>query len=192
MELLTPLGVRTLGPHDPGYQGKHEGNIVSRDRARHNGSAFPWLLGPLASAYLRVHGRTPDALQRVRNILEPSLRWLRGDGLGCIPELFDGNSPTHPAPGQSHGIESPSAGRTSDSDPRGNSDQRSNSDRRSDSDLDALIGAHAVPAQAAQRPGGAIASAVGVAELLRSYREDILGIAPGAESPADAHATVSQ
>src|SRR5207253_9056609 len=40
-ELLTPMGLRTLSPKDPAYQGRYAGNVVSRDRAAHQGSAFP-------------------------------------------------------------------------------------------------------------------------------------------------------
>ena len=63
-ELLTPFGVRTLSPHDPAYDGRYAGNVIARDRAYHNGSAFPWLLGPLVTAYLRVHGRGEAARAR--------------------------------------------------------------------------------------------------------------------------------
>src|SRR5690606_4921132 len=55
-KLLTPLGVRTLSPDDPAYHPRYTGDVVSRDRAYHQGPAYPWLLGPLVSAYVRVHG----------------------------------------------------------------------------------------------------------------------------------------
>jgi len=95
-ELLVPTGVRTLAPSDPAYRGRYGGDVVSRDRAYHNGSAYPWLLGPYVTAYLRVHGRGPQARREAAALLEPCLAYLRGDGLGKICELFDGDPPHRP------------------------------------------------------------------------------------------------
>ena len=55
--LLTPMGLRTLASTDPAYQGHYAGNIINRDRAYHQGSAYPWLLGPYVTALVRAHGR---------------------------------------------------------------------------------------------------------------------------------------
>jgi predicted glycogen debranching enzyme len=92
-ELLTPMGVRTLSPRDPAYQGHYGGSVVSRDRAQHQGSAYPWLLGPLAAAYIRTFGRSDDTLSAIRRWLEPCLRYMAGDGLGQLCELCDGDAP---------------------------------------------------------------------------------------------------
>jgi predicted glycogen debranching enzyme len=89
-QLLTPFGVRTLAPGDPSYQGSYCGDVVSRDRAYHQGSAYPWLLGPYVSALLRVHGRSGESRHRARQILEPCLSRMRNGGLGQLCELFDG------------------------------------------------------------------------------------------------------
>lgn len=97
-ELLTPVGLRTLSPRDPSYLGRYRGDVVSRDRAYHNGSVFPWLLGPYVSAYLKVNGRTENALAQVRQLLKGCLDRIRGDGLGNLCELFDGDPP-HTADG---------------------------------------------------------------------------------------------
>jgi hypothetical protein len=56
-ELRTPMGVRSLSPRDPAYQAQYTGNVLSRDRAQHQGSVYPWLIGPLATAFLRAFGR---------------------------------------------------------------------------------------------------------------------------------------
>jgi predicted glycogen debranching enzyme len=95
-ELLTPFGLRTLSPRDPAYQGRYGGNVIQRDRAYHNGSAYPWLLGPLATAIIRTRGRNEEPLNLVRQILSPALTYIRGDGLGLICELFDGDAPHRP------------------------------------------------------------------------------------------------
>ena len=54
-ELLTPVGLRTLAPSDPRYRPRYEGDQRSRDSAYHQGTVWPWLLGPFITAYLRVH-----------------------------------------------------------------------------------------------------------------------------------------
>ncbi|MGA2233501.1 MAG: amylo-alpha-1,6-glucosidase [Tepidisphaeraceae bacterium] len=95
-ELLTPFGVRTLSPHDPGYQGHYRGNVVQRDHAYHQGSAYPWLLGPLVTATIKAQGRTPAALSLAREFLRGPMSYIEGPGLGLICELFDGNAPHKP------------------------------------------------------------------------------------------------
>ena len=45
-ELLTPFGLRTLDRNDPGYRGRYAGNQWDRDGAYHNGTVWPWLIGP--------------------------------------------------------------------------------------------------------------------------------------------------
>ena len=95
--LLTPLGLRTLDPADPRYVGRYEGGPAERDRAYHNGTVWPWLLGPFATAYLKAHGRTPSALERVRDMIAPLARHLGTEGcLGQISEIADGDSPHTP------------------------------------------------------------------------------------------------
>jgi predicted glycogen debranching enzyme len=95
-ELLTPMGVRSLWPRDPAFQGKYEGSVVSRDRAQHQGSAYTWLIGPLATAYLKVHGNNEQTVAKVMQWLGPSIEWMEGDGLGQLCELCDGSTPHHP------------------------------------------------------------------------------------------------
>ena len=48
--LLTPLGPRSLAPDASGYRGRHRGGPAERDGAYHQGTVWPWLLGPLAAA----------------------------------------------------------------------------------------------------------------------------------------------
>jgi len=70
-ELLTPYGLRTLSPQDPSYRGRYEGDPYHRDSAYHQGTVWPWLLGPFILAYLRVHGSTDETRQRARELLQP-------------------------------------------------------------------------------------------------------------------------
>ncbi|HEX7746316.1 MAG TPA: amylo-alpha-1,6-glucosidase [Micromonosporaceae bacterium] len=52
--LLTPLGLRTLAPGSPGYHGRHQGGPAERDSAYHEGTVWPWLIGPYADACRRA------------------------------------------------------------------------------------------------------------------------------------------
>ncbi len=97
--LLTPMGVRTLSPEDRNYQGRYAGDVVSRDRAYHQGSVFPWLLGPLVTALLRVQGRSEPVRMRAMAMLEKPLAWLQAEGMGQLCELFDGDPPHQPGGG---------------------------------------------------------------------------------------------
>jgi glycogen debranching enzyme len=91
--LCTPVGLRTLSPLDPSYQGCYRGDVVSRDRAYHQGCAYPWLVGALATAIVRVKGRSSQSRLEALRILEGCLDHLQHDGMGQIGELFDGNQP---------------------------------------------------------------------------------------------------
>lgn len=95
-ELLTPMGLRTLARRDPAYQEHYAGNVVSRDRAQHQGSIHPWLLGPLATAYLKTNGRSDETISKVLEWITPCVEYMEGDGLGQLPELFDGDAPHAP------------------------------------------------------------------------------------------------
>jgi predicted glycogen debranching enzyme len=95
-QLLTPVGLRTLAPSEPAYAGRYQGDPVSRDRAYHQGSVYPWLLGPYADALLRVRGANAAARAEIRATLIGCLDHLSGDGMGQLCELFDGDVPRRP------------------------------------------------------------------------------------------------
>jgi len=82
--LLTPVGVRTLSPDDPSYRGRYQGDVVSRDRAYHQGCAYPWLLGPYVTALLRTFGRDESTLREARHALAGCIAHVRGAGLGQL------------------------------------------------------------------------------------------------------------
>jgi predicted glycogen debranching enzyme len=91
--LLTPYGLRTLAPGDPRYRGRYEGDPASRDSAYHQGTVWPWLMGPFISAYLHVRGISPAAHAQTRQWLAELLRYAAEEGLGQVPEVFDGDAP---------------------------------------------------------------------------------------------------
>ncbi len=95
--LLTPYGLRTLAPGDPQYRGRYEGDPYSRDSAYHQGTVWPWLMGPFITAYLAVNGQSPAAREQVSQWLDVFRRYMQGEGLGQIPEVFDGDAPQRAA-----------------------------------------------------------------------------------------------
>jgi predicted glycogen debranching enzyme len=90
--LITPLGLRTLGPDEPGYRGRFGGGPMERDGAYHQGTVWPWLIGPFADAHLRVY-HDPAA---VRDLLEPLIAHLNEYGMGSIAECAEGDPPHDP------------------------------------------------------------------------------------------------
>ncbi|HTS50510.1 MAG TPA: amylo-alpha-1,6-glucosidase [Bryobacteraceae bacterium] len=95
-ELLTPFGLRTLSPRDPNYKGRYAGDQRSRDSAYHQGTVWPWLLGPFLTAYFKVHNDDPQVRGRADHFLEPLRAHLWQAGLGQISEVFDGDAPHFP------------------------------------------------------------------------------------------------
>lgn len=87
--LWTPRGVRTLAPGLPAYRPRFRGPLFELDGAYHNGTAWPWLAGPLAEAWWRAHDRTNDARAEARAMLEPLIEQLDADCPGAIAEVFD-------------------------------------------------------------------------------------------------------
>lgn len=95
-ELLTPYGLRSLSPLDPRYRGRYESDVRSRDTAYHQGTVWPWLLGPFARAYRRVYGDTSGTRAQIAEWLANFQAHLGEAGLGQISEIFDGDAPHHP------------------------------------------------------------------------------------------------
>ncbi|HVG90983.1 MAG TPA: amylo-alpha-1,6-glucosidase [Alphaproteobacteria bacterium] len=95
-ELLTPVGLRTLNRSDTRYRATYEGNQASRDSAYHQGTVWPWLLGPFVSAYVRVNGGTAQARALAHDFLRGIEAHLSEAGLGQISEIFDGDIPHRP------------------------------------------------------------------------------------------------
>ena len=91
--LLTPYGLRTLAPGDPHYRGKYVGGPRSRDGSYHQGTVWPWLLGPFLRAYLQVNQHSQAARDQAREWTLQLRRYLENDGMGQIPEVFDGDPP---------------------------------------------------------------------------------------------------
>lgn len=95
-ELRTPYGLRSLAPGDPQYRGRYEGDQRSRDSAYHQGTVWPWLMGPFITAYVKVNGRTKETRGQVARWLTPFREHLYDAGVGQISEIFDGDPPHRP------------------------------------------------------------------------------------------------
>jgi predicted glycogen debranching enzyme len=95
-ELFTPLGLRTLSPRDPNYHARYEGGVLARDSAYHQGTVWPWLMGPFITAYVRVNGATAECKAQTAEWLKSFADHLRTAGLGQISEILDGDLPHEP------------------------------------------------------------------------------------------------
>jgi glycogen debranching enzyme len=128
--------LRSLAPTDPQYRGRYTGGPVERDGAYHQGTVWPWLMGPFITAYVKVNGGGDAARRQAGKWLVPLKDHLADSGLGHISEIFDGDAP--------------------------------------------------------QRPGGCIAQAWSVAEVLRAYIEDVQGLGPALKASGVAKCGVQE
>jgi len=85
-DLVTSVGLRSLAPGDPGYRGRHRGGPAERDAGYHQGTVWPWLIGPYVDA-VRRSGGDPTGL------LDGLELHLTEFGLGSVSETADGDAP---------------------------------------------------------------------------------------------------
>ncbi len=89
--LVTPRGLRTLSPSEEGYQGIYCGTQEKRDSAYHQGTVWPWLVGPFCDGWLRVYGE--GGVSRVRKLIMGFEETLTEAGISTISEIYDGDPP---------------------------------------------------------------------------------------------------
>jgi predicted glycogen debranching enzyme len=98
-ELLTRRGLRTLSPRDSEYVPRYDGGPDERDRAYHQGTVWPWLLGFYTEAYLRAYGLVHGG-REVRDHLRRKWDAFAGEldaaGLDHVSEVYDGDPPHRP------------------------------------------------------------------------------------------------
>jgi predicted glycogen debranching enzyme len=92
-KLLTPMGLRTLSPDHPDYKPVYFGDLRARDAAYHQGTVWPWLLGPYIDAYDKVY---PERTDHLRLLLQSFANHLGEACIGSISEIFDGDAPYKP------------------------------------------------------------------------------------------------
>jgi predicted glycogen debranching enzyme len=96
-QLLTPLGLRSLAPGEPGYVPHYGGGVRERDSAYHQGTSWPWLIGPFVEAWLRTRGDAPAARREAdERFLQPLREHLAVAGIGHISEIADAEAPYRP------------------------------------------------------------------------------------------------
>ena len=96
-KLLTPLGLRSLSPDDPEYKAVYSGGVLERDGAYHQGTVWPWLIGPFVEAWFNVNGKSKATADEAKSrFLYPLEAHLETSGLGHISEISDASSPYHP------------------------------------------------------------------------------------------------
>ncbi len=61
-----------------------------RCAAYHQGTVWPWLIGPFVRAHLRAYG------DRARTFVEPLIDALDADAIGTLPEIAEPESPHAP------------------------------------------------------------------------------------------------
>ncbi len=87
--LLTPIGLRTLDPESINYCPKYAGSMADRDQAYHNGTAWPWLLGPYCEALMRVEQMSSSSKQRAQAIMLRLVSKMDMDAIGQLYEIYD-------------------------------------------------------------------------------------------------------
>jgi glycogen debranching enzyme len=118
-KLLTPVGLRTLDPADPRYVGRFEGDLFHRDGAYHNGTVWPWLIGPFIEASLRAENFSEASRAQAMRDLSGLIGLVRGlpapkessgparsgvpRSVGTIAEVFDGDEPAPDSPRRADG-----------------------------------------------------------------------------------------
>jgi len=95
--LLTPYGLRTLNVQDSRYKGKYTGPQRQRDEAYHQGTVWPYLIGPFVAGYLKVNNFSRKSKRRAAEFVKPLMQHLTEDNcLGQLCEIFDGDPPHQP------------------------------------------------------------------------------------------------
>ncbi|MEU8376179.1 amylo-alpha-1,6-glucosidase [Micromonospora sp. NPDC048894] len=89
--LFTLLGPRSLAPDSPEFAPRHRGGPAERDGAYHQGTVWPWLVGPFVEAYRKAGLPTDDLLVGL-------VGHLGEFGLGSVSETADATAP-HAATG---------------------------------------------------------------------------------------------
>jgi predicted glycogen debranching enzyme len=93
-ELVTPRGLRTLSPGNKFYKGTYCGNQEERDKAYHQGTVWPWLLGPFCEGWLKVYGR--QGVQKIKNLVYGMEECMGEHGITTLSEIHDGDPPHAP------------------------------------------------------------------------------------------------
>ncbi len=92
--LYTPVGLRSLSPHDHHYYGVYQGDWKRRDASYHQGTVWSWLLGPYVDVMMKVSG--DHAYRLSQTVIYNFAYHLEESCIGSVSEIFDGDAPHHP------------------------------------------------------------------------------------------------
>jgi predicted glycogen debranching enzyme len=96
-QLWTPVGLRSLAPSDPAYVPHYQGGVWQRDTSYHQGTVWPWLMGPFVEAWLKSRGGTASAKREAQQrFIAPLLAHLNRAGIGHVSEIADADPPHTP------------------------------------------------------------------------------------------------
>lgn len=101
-DLLTPGGLRTLSPRDSYYRGVYETEkpMHEKDLAYHQGTVWPWLIGPYCDALVKV--RQSEKVKatlinsELEKVLKPLVYFCLRSEYKSLPEVFSGSEPFDP------------------------------------------------------------------------------------------------
>jgi glycogen debranching enzyme len=109
--LVTPAGLRTLAPADPSYRGQLSSAHSEVAYALHQGSAWPWLIGPYIDTLLKMRERSPVLpssdmqcaskmdiyreyiWRKGQQVIEPFYQQMEKEMLGSISDAYSGDHP---------------------------------------------------------------------------------------------------
>src|SRR6188768_745830 len=80
----------TTSPKHVDYHPKYYGDLRSRDAAYHQGTVWPWLLGPFVDAWRRTF---PDDTGAAARFIAAFAQHLDDACVGSISEIFDAEPP---------------------------------------------------------------------------------------------------
>jgi predicted glycogen debranching enzyme len=101
-ELLTAGGLRTLSPHDLAYQGQYDTSapMAVKDLAYHQGTTWPWLIGPYCDALDVVRGQQGVPHDEIKHeiglVITPLVQFCLDSEFKSLPEVFSGDPPHDP------------------------------------------------------------------------------------------------
>ncbi len=93
-ELVTPRGLRSLSPADRLYKGTYAGDQKERDNAYHQGTVWPWLVGPFCEGWLKLYGK--QGIQKVEDLIYGFEEVMAEHGVSTLSEIHDGDPPHAP------------------------------------------------------------------------------------------------
>lgn len=94
--LYTPLGLRTLSPHDESFKSEYKGSLWERDHAYHQGTVWPFLLQEYFQTYVWLYGVSNDTRNEIERGLAPLIHHFYMDNcIHGVSEIFDGMVPVY-------------------------------------------------------------------------------------------------